>query len=134
MHLPLLRREPAVRRKHPGDVRRVVLEVRCVVVQHEIAIPELRLRRVVVGPRGILARRDETEMRHALRVVLLEEVVADRFQLVYIHRAARSVSFPDRQPGDARRFANERNLTGALDQAHGVEHRVEVSDDRWLDG
>ena len=78
-------------------------------------------------PERVRAARDQPEIRDALRVVLLEDVVADRFQLVFVvPRPRRAHRFHDRHAGDARRLANQRDLARTLDQAHRVEHRIEI--------
>ena len=80
-------------------------------------------------PACILPGGDEREVANPLRVVLLEHVVCDRLELVFVHpRLRRTDGFHDAEPGDARRLAEQRDLARALDQAHGVDDGIEILD------
>ena len=62
VELALVGGELAARREHAGHVGRVVVEVGRVVEEHQVAGLHLRLRGVIVRPRGVLAGGDQAEI------------------------------------------------------------------------
>ena len=100
-----------------------------VVEQDQVAVLRLGLRRVVVRVVAVLAGGDQREVRDALRVVDLEDVVADRFDLVLVHpRPGRAHGLHHSHTGDSRGFADQRDLARALDEAQRIDERIEILD------
>ena len=96
----------------------VVLEVGRVVVEHQVAVVERRLRRVIVRIVRVPAGGDQREVADALRVVLLVDVVGDRLELVLEHaRLRRLHRLEDAERRQPRRLADQRDLARALDRA-----------------
>ncbi len=86
---------------------------------------------MIVRPRRVRAGGDEREVADAHAVVALEDVVGDRFDLVFVHPGlGRTHSFEDPEACQARRFANDRDLGGALHEAQPIEDRIEIHDFR----
>ena len=84
---------------------------------------------MIVAVDRVRARRGERKVARALRVVAAEHPLGGRRQLV-LELAGRRFAhrLHDPEPRDARHLAHERDLARALDEAHGVEDRVEVLD------